>query len=135
MNKYLSDLDLNRFGVTTVKADGLESPEDVDDCISFSKKSNAALLIARLDASRLRVAQRMEAMGGILCDTLVYYELRCRPAKDSIVALHADVETFQLREMTTKDQTDVINVAREAFSGYFGHYHSDPALDKRDCDE
>ena len=29
----------------------------------------------------------------------------------------------------------MINIARSAFSGYFGHYHSDPRLDKRDCDE
>jgi ribosomal protein S18 acetylase RimI-like enzyme len=37
--------------------------------------------------------------------------------------------------MTAEDQYAVINIARKAFSGYFGHYHSDSRLNKRDCDE
>jgi hypothetical protein len=134
MNKHLSKLDLDRFGFVTVKAEGLKSCEDVDECISFSNNNNAELLIARLDASRLEAAQRIEALGGILCDTLIYYELRCHHAKNSVRAIDKDDETFRLREMTARDQGAVIHIARTAFSGYYGHYHSDSRLDRRDCD-
>jgi ribosomal protein S18 acetylase RimI-like enzyme len=135
MNKYLSPLDRDRFGIITVKAEGLESPKDVDKCISFSQNNNAELLIARLDARKLEAAQRIEAVGGILCDTLIYYELRCRDIKSPAGSLGAGRDAFQLREMTAEDQYAVINIARKAFSGYFGHYHSDSRLNKRDCDE
>lgn len=134
MNKYLSKLDLDRFGFVTVKAEGLKSIEDVNECISFSSNNNAELLIARLDASRLEAVQRIEASGGILCDTLIYYELRCHHAKNSVRAIDKDDGTFQLREMSTRDQSAVIHIARTAFSGYYGHYHSDSRLDRRDCD-
>ncbi len=134
MNKHLSKLDLDRFGFVTVKAEGLKSIEDVDECMSFSNNNKAELLIARLDASRLEAAQRIEASGGILCDTLIYYELRCHHTKNSVRAIDIEDETFQLREMTAGDQGAVIHIARTAFSGYYGHYHSDSRLDRRDCD-
>lgn len=135
MNKYLSPLDRDRFGIITVKAEGLESPKDVDECISFGQQNNAELLIARLDATKLEAAQRIEAIGGILCDTLIYYELRCRDVKSAAGPFSVDKDAFQLREMAAEDQLAVIDIARKAFSGYFGHYHSDSRLDKRDCDE
>ncbi|MCC2681179.1 MAG: GCN5-related N-acetyltransferase [Nitrosospira multiformis] len=135
MNRYLSELDQNRFGVITVKAEGLESIEDIEECILFSKNNNADLLIARFDASRINVTQQFETLGGILCDTLIYYELRCHRVKNSITVTYPDKELFRLREVTTKDQVAVTNVAREAFSEYFGHYHSDPMFNRRDCDE
>lgn len=135
MNRYLSELDQNRFGVITVKADELESIEDLEECILFSNNNKADLLIARLDASRIDVAQQLETLGGILCDTLIYYELHCHRVKNFITAAHTDEEEFRLREVTERDQLAVTNVAREAFSEYFGHYHSDPKFNKRDCDE
>ena len=104
MNKYLSPLDRNRFGIITVKAEGLESARDVDERISFSRNNNAELLIARLDASKFEAAQRIEATGGILCDTLIYYELRCRDSKGSVSSIGLYKDTFQLREMRAEDQ-------------------------------
>lgn len=135
MNKYISSLDRDRFGIVTVKAEGLESSKDVDECIFFSQYNNAELLIARLDATKLEAAHRIEAIGGILCDTLIYYELRCRDVKSPAGSLSVDKDAFQLREMAAEDQLAVIDIARKAFSGYFGHYHSDSRLNKRDCDE
>lgn len=132
MNTYLSELDLNRFGFITVKADGFDSTQDVDECISFSQNNNAKLLIARLDASRLDIAQKIEAAGGILCDTLIYYELRCLHVKHS--ASPPD-DIFRFRDIRPEDHTAVIAIAREAFAGYYGHYHSDSMLSKCDCDE
>lgn len=132
MNNYLSELDLNRFGVVIVKADCFESTQDVDECLSFSKNNNAELLIARLDASRLDLAQKIEAAGAILCDTLIYYELRCLHVKPS-ASLPDD--TFMFRDFRPEDHTDVVAIARAAFAGYYGHYHSDSMLTKDDCDE
>ena len=135
MNRYLSELDQKRFGVITVKAEGLESIEDLEECILFSNNNKADLLIVRLDASKINVAQRLETLGSILCDTLIYYELRCLRIKNSVAATHTDGELFRLREVTARDQVAVTDIAREAFSEYIGHYHSDPMFNRRDCDE
>ena len=120
MNRYLSELDQKRFGVITVKAEGLESIEDLEECISFSNNNKADLLIARLDASKINVVHQLETLGSILCDTLIYYELRCLRVKNSIPTAHTDEEPFRLREVMARDQVAVTDVAREAFSEYVG---------------
>ena len=80
MNQYLSDLDTNRFGVLTVKADAFEIEEQIEECFSFCRENNAALLIARTDASNTKLTHAMERNGALLCDTLVYYEILTRKA-------------------------------------------------------
>lgn len=131
MKLTLSDLDLKRFGVLTAKSDTFESVDDVERTISFCTESNAKLLIARVDADRLDLAQRLESHGAFLCDTLIYYELRIRRSRAN---RSADSE-FIVRRIEPNDREPVLKIAREAFSGYFGHYHSDPRLRKADCDE
>ena len=40
-----------------------------------------------------------------------------------------------MRALQAEEAGAVVAIAREAFSGYLGHYHSDPRLDRRQCDE
>lgn len=131
MNQYLSDLDTNRFGVLTVKADAFDSEEQIEECFSFCKKNDAALLIARTDASNTKLTHAMERHGALLCDTLVYYEVLTRKA----LVGESDSSEITIREINQEDREIVIKISKEAFSGYFGHYHSDPKLNRQDCDD
>jgi ribosomal protein S18 acetylase RimI-like enzyme len=132
MNVSLSALDLQRFGHVTAKADGLEAVADVDACLSFCTEHDARLLIARVDTPHLEVAHAIENAGGILCDTLIYYELRLRATAPEAALRDAD---FTVRRIMSADRAEVLAIAREAFSDYYGHYHSDPRLDRDASDE
>ncbi|WP_158939973.1 GNAT family N-acetyltransferase [Burkholderia sp. S171] len=131
MNCALSTLDLNRFGVVTAKADLIESPDQVTECLAFCETNRAKLLIARIDSHRLDLAHRLEFDGAILCDTLIYYELRMLKAEK----YQNFSDEFAVRLIQQNDKEAVLSIAREAFSGYYGHYHSDPRLKKSDCDD
>jgi len=130
MNCALSSLDLNRFGVVAAKADLIESSDQVMECLAFCKTNRVKLLIARIDSDRLDLAHHLESEGAILCDTLIYYELRMLKAKKH----EKSYDEFAVRLIQQSDRETVLSIAREAFSGYYGHYHSDPKLKKSDCD-
>jgi hypothetical protein len=131
MNCDLSELDSTRFGIVTARADGLESAEDIAAALAFCKRKDVALLIARVDSDRLDLAQKLEASGAVLCDTLVYSELETR----KVVTPNEKERDFTVREFRDSDRDAVLAIARELFSAYRGHYHSDPRLKKTDCDE
>lgn len=131
MNQYLSDLDTNRFGIVTVKADSFDLEDDIEQCLSFCNEKEAALLIARIDASKTNLIHAMERNGSLLCDTLVYYEMSTRKLIDE----NSKTDEVSIREMEEDDHEIVLKISKEAFSGYFGHYHSDPKLNRKDCDD
>jgi GNAT superfamily N-acetyltransferase len=124
----LSQLDHARFGVITAKASGVSTdslPRLTDFCLSHSVR----LLIARVSVTDLECVQAMEAEGFRLMDTLVYYERSLSgppPIDDSGVSI---------RPARREESGAVGALAREAFRGYSGHYHTDPRLDKALCDE
>ncbi|MDR3480886.1 MAG: hypothetical protein P4L91_09250 [Burkholderiaceae bacterium] len=131
MQIQLSQLDHDRFGIITAKAADIESIADLDDCVAYCKSNKVELLIARIDTSRVDTFQKMEAIGGVLCDTLLYYELNLRRFKSENIP----GQEFIVRAMAPMDRDAVLTIAREAFSGYFGHYHSDPRLSRKACDD
>lgn len=131
MNQYLSKLDTDRFKIVTVKADSFDLEEHIEQCFLFCRENNASLLIARIDASKSNLTHAMEKNGALLCDTLVYYEMSPRKISET----QADDGAIVIREMTKEDHATVLKISKEAFTGYFGHYHSDPKLDKKDCDD
>lgn len=73
----------------------------------------------------------MERAGALLCGTLAYYDLPLRNAPEACSSSDAPV----VREMAAADQERVVCISKAAFTGYFGHYHSDPRLNKQDCDD
>jgi len=131
MNKYLSELDLNRFGIVTAKADEIETYQELDECLSFCKANKVKLLIARLFADKLHLAQKLEASNAFLCDTIIYYELLPKNVKK----LNEVNKEFTIRNIKDEDKEVAIKIAHQAFSDYQGHYHADPRLSKNDCDD
>jgi GNAT superfamily N-acetyltransferase len=123
----LSEVDRERFGMVTARDPGFTAAT-LPDTLRFCREHSVRMLIARCAAGELGAAQAMEAAGGQLMDTLVYWGR----ALDR--ALPGD-RPANVRPLRPDDVDAVRRVAAAAFQGYFGHYHADPRLDRRKCDE
>jgi ribosomal protein S18 acetylase RimI-like enzyme len=126
---FISDIDTERFGIITARVIGITS-DSLSQVLEFCSVKKVKLLIARCDMSDLDAAQSMEKKGFLLMDTLVYYNLNLVkqdvPAEKGVVLV---------RPIRATEEKEMILIARESFRGYFGHYHTDPRLDKSKCDE
>jgi ribosomal protein S18 acetylase RimI-like enzyme len=131
MNINLSDIEFQRFGLVTARADDFDSIEDVDEAVDFCVENKVAMLVARVNANRLDVVQTLESLGACLCDTLMYFEIQTMKARGH----EEENAEYSVRRIKSEDRLVVLNIAREAFSGYYGHYHSDSKLNKKDCDD
>ena len=103
-----------------------QSVQDVSDIVNDARASGAAMVIARSPAEDLAVAQAIEAAGGRLCDTLVYFSRTL----DSPVA----EPPRGVRPARGDDVDRITAIAEAAFTGYGGHYHADPRLDRAAAD-
>lgn len=126
---HLSAIDEERFGIRTARALHV-TLDSLSQIIAFCRSNHVAFLIARCLVDDLGAAQAMEREGFLLMDTLIYYgfdlsRLSVPPAGDVI----------RVRSFDAGEEEAVRAVAVAAFHGYFGHYHADPRLDRRQCDE
>jgi len=123
-----SEIDSERFGVRVARANVVA--DNLEKVLEFCHSEQIQLLIARCPTTDLDTAQKIEALGSILTDTLVYYsfDVARRPIPD-------DSPRALIRPFRSGDEAQVERVAATAFQGYYGHYHADPKLDRRLCDE
>jgi GNAT superfamily N-acetyltransferase len=121
-------LDSERFGVRTARAHVV--PENLPRVLDFCAVEKIDFLIARCATSDLVAAQNMEAHGFLLMDTLLYYAFDLSKKQVS-----EDTGEFPVRTLRPEDKDQIRTIAAAAFRGYSGHYHSDPCLDRRKCDE
>jgi GNAT superfamily N-acetyltransferase len=124
----LSPIDTARWGVKTAKATAV-GPDDLPGALAFCREEDVRFLIARCSTRDLPAAQAMERSGFEIMDTLVYYALSLDGT------LPGDTGSTPIRELRVGEESLVREVAGKAFQGYLGHYHADPRLDRRQCDE
>lgn len=123
-----SQLDSERFGIRAARAHIV--PGNLQRVLDFCAAENIDLLIARCTTSDLAVAQQVEAQGFRLTDTLLYYGFDLTRK-----AIPEHSSEFVVRPLQPNDRNEIRHVATSAFQGYLGHYHADPRLDRRKCDE
>ena len=125
----LSALDEVRFGIRTARAHGLTASR-LPDVLLFCQSNDVRLLIARsqgTDAATMRVAQET---GLRLMDVLMYWMSDLRQIRsDEALSPH------HVRPLGRGEAELVRQIALKAFHGYGGHYHADPRLDDRLCDQ
>lgn len=124
----LSPLDTDRWKAVTAKASEI-TPENLPGALAFCREQKVAFLIARCATTELAAAQAMEREGFQLMDTLVYF------SRDLARGVPEDPGQVSVRELRSGESGAVRQVASRSFSGYLGHYHADPRLDRRQCDE
>lgn len=123
-----SPLEEGRFGVRTARVASFEAG-DLDALLDFCRRERVQMLVARCETSDLAAAQALEAAGGRLMDTLVFYE------RDLAAPLPEAPAAPAIRPARAEDAAAVVAVARAAFRDYRGHYHADPRLDRQACDD
>lgn len=124
----LSDLDRQRFGITTAKVT-LSGNESVAELMEWCSSNAVQMLIARCATPELALVQRLEQAGCFLTDTLVYF------VKRHVVNVPVSLpEGYTTRLATVADASAVGKLAGMTFAGYLGHYHADPHLDQAQAD-
>jgi GNAT superfamily N-acetyltransferase len=124
----LSPLDTARWKIATAKASSVTA-EALPALLAYCRSHGVGFLIARCPTSDLAAARAMEHAGFELMDTLAYFS---RALDD---ALPRGAGAIGVRAAASGEHRAVKGVASRAFAGYFGHYHADPRLDRRQCDE
>ncbi|XDF36372.1 GNAT family N-acetyltransferase [Paracidovorax avenae] len=122
-----SPLDSHRFSRRIGKA-SISDVQEVDTALAAAESEQLELLIARCPADAVSVLHAMEERGFRLMDTLVYLR---RPVN----AGNLDDAPRSVRQACAADAAAVEDVARAAFRGYVGHYHSDARLDGHAADQ
>lgn len=125
----LSEVDSERYGISIARAKDV-TQDNFQSIMDFCHEQGVQMLIARTRTTHLPVAQTMESHGFRIMDTLVYYQFDFNRA--DIPENRSDIS---VRSATASDERAVGEVARDAFRGYYGHYHADPRLDTRDSNE
>lgn len=126
----LSPLDEARFGIRTAKVSDL-SEACLPDVLQFCERESVRFLIARCHASDLPLVHRLEQSGFLLMDTLVYY----RQMNLAEIPAIADPDGIVIRPVQPGEEMQVRSIAEQSFQDYMGHYHADPRLDHKSCDE
>jgi GNAT superfamily N-acetyltransferase len=126
---HLSTIDRERFGFVTGKVD-LDSKDTIEAMQVEAQRVGAELLIVRLSTDEIKLAQELEKNGGILTDTLVYYQKNLTMRYDS--PLLSDYEACLVGDA---DISALEKLSAESFKDYFGHYHADSRLNRFDCDQ
>lgn len=125
----LSAIDQERFAIVVAR-DPQVTAGSLGAALDFCRANEVRLFIARCGTEDLLVAQQLEETGARLMDTLVYYTRGL--AKGELPEHTCKVP---LRAARPEDAEQVRQLAAESFEGYRGHYHADPRLDRRKCDE
>ena len=124
----LSQIDTERWGVITARADGLDT-HNLEPAIEFCKRHNVQLLIARCRVEDVATTHALGTAGFMLMDTLVYYE------RDLARTPATGQPDGRIEPMKPGDENQVEAIARECFRDYSGHYHADLRLDRDACTE
>ena len=119
----LNALETARFGIIAARVtDAHATPSEID---AASKEKGVQMLTVRIAVSDLTRVHAFEAAGYQLMDTLVYYGR----SVDDLPIRRTNPQGISCREGLRQDADAVARVARAGFTGYMGHYHSDPRLD------
>ena len=129
MDKYLSTLDSNRFGIKVAKVDNWgTNPEEL--LISL-RKNNFKLIITRLRCEDILTINTLEGLGLQIKDMQLTHrhELKNLPFESLEIPSH-----MLIRDASEMDMPSIKNIAKEAFANY-GHYSANNKLDKSKTNE
>lgn len=125
----LSQIDQDRFGVKTAKTNHINT-QNLRGILAYCHSQDVDFLIVRLPVSDIKTLYALEENNFHLMQTLIYFRnnlMNSSPPED-----HGN---HIIREVKPGEEKQVASVAREAFTGYSGHYHADSRLKQHDCTE
>lgn len=119
-----------RFGVRVALLD-TATAEALGEALDRCAAEGVRLLIARCATEDMSTVHALEAAGCRLMDTLLYFR---RGLADETLPSPVLDDRVVIRPARLDDAPRVKEIAAEVFSGYGGHFHADPRLDRAACD-
>ncbi|MFG6413868.1 GNAT family N-acetyltransferase [Roseateles sp. DC23W] len=126
----LSALDAERFGWVTAKLT-VDTTTDFNAVDAWLEAHAVRFVIARVATDDTAQAQALEARGYRLMDTLLYYLRTLGGANIAPLELQAGYDL----DVARPSPAEMRALAAQAFRGYMGHYHADPAIAPALADE
>jgi ribosomal protein S18 acetylase RimI-like enzyme len=126
---FFSAVDSARFGVRIGRVQ-LSGSSELRAALETSRQEKLRVLFIRCSTDQLALVHALENAGARLMDTLLYYRRRL-PNDD----LPAELRVNRIRVFRESDEPAIEAIARQSFTGYQGHYHADPGLDRAKADE
>lgn len=125
MNKFISELDSERFGFKVAKlTHNIDDPKSIVDSL---KRHSVALIIARIDATNLNLVNQLERIGFEIKDIQLTFNFNLQsglPAKGD--------KPFSIVAFNKTHLDKLVKMTKESFINY-GHYFNDDKLDKEKC--
>ena len=128
MSIQISEWDTNHFGFKIAKLLYVKDQSHIQKGILESRLQGVKLLISRCPTNDFGWIHELERRGFQLMDTIIYYSI-------DLTDYQIPEPKYQARQATDNDIPAVRWIARESFKGYNSHFHADPELDKKKCDE
>ncbi len=119
-----------RFGVRVALL-GTAAAAGLEEVLNRCAAEEVRLLIARCATEDMPTVHALEAAGCRLMDTLLYFR---RSLAEGAPPAPVTGDRVAIRPARPEDAPRIEKIAADAFSGYGGHFHADPRLDRGACD-
>lgn len=129
MQIALSPFDTDTFGFGIARAK-IASVTDIPRMEEFCIREKVRLLIVRCEANNFPLIHTLCEQQYLIMDTLIQYEGVVK--RITKIPFHTSVV---VRLANDDDASDIAQIARESFHEYGSHYHADPKLSPKLCDE
>ncbi|CEK10251.1 GNAT family N-acetyltransferase [Legionella hackeliae] len=124
MNKFLSEIDTNRFGFNVAKVNNWDLPPQ--ELLKQLRTENVKLVITRLATEDVELINELEGLGFQLKDTQLTYRFDLNRMASTSLELPSNLK---LREAQELDLPQIGRLASDSFSQY-GHYANNQKLDE-----
>ncbi len=121
-NKYISQLDSERFGIKTAKLNTWNTEPSL--LVKKLKNEGVSLVISKVGCNELDLIHKLEDLDFKVMDFQVTYTFHLE--RNNVPEIRD--KGFHIREATEIDTDEIVSVAEKSFENY-GHYAADKKLD------
>lgn len=125
--KYISEIDTNRFGFKIAKINSFDKKPEL--ILNELRELGVKLIFSKINAKEISLINELESLGFRLKDGQLKYKFDLK--KQSVLSLPKLSDEIEIREFISGDEDQVLEILSESFQGY-GHYFADDKLSKLD---
>ena len=117
-----------RYLVLDANAPASVAPHLIAAVETWARAHDLAFLLCRAHADDVPLVHALERSGFLLMDTLLDYVFDARRHPPASIVAPSVPSGFSLSLASKRDVPRLTEVARAAFVGHYGRYHSDPCI-------
>jgi len=127
---FWSILDKKRFGLKTARLNLNEEVVDVNNIIQSFITKKGQLFIVKCNSLNNEMIFQLQKKGFFLTDTMLTFSRSSIIKSEDVSDLCAEIAYAR-----PSDSSLLADLAQRSFANYRGHYHHNPLLDNKLCDE